>query len=37
MATMVDKKCKCCGADMLVRAADVARGWDCTVLNAAKL
>lgn len=27
MATMVDKKCKCCGADMRVRAADVARGW----------
>lgn len=27
MATMVDKKCKCCGDDMQVRAADVARGW----------
>jgi hypothetical protein len=27
MAKMVDKKCKCCKEPMLVRQADVNRGW----------
>jgi hypothetical protein len=27
MALMVDRKCKCCAADMRVRLADVKRGW----------